>query len=828
MILDNGEEIDLKTHLIKIIEVMTMIFNRDDYKKLIMDKYVFVTMLLSLGELLKCVGENCSFFLKFLEKIKDFLSTFDFILEYLSNEFYEIVKYLKRPENLVDSNNFYIHKNKLTTNLNFFIILLNFSKKFEEKILAEKIIIFGKKIVEKVIKLISQILEIQKEKSLEIIKILIDFLFKFIEGPNIENLNIVFSLGYFKLITFIITNIDYYKLFLNYVNKDIVHHMIDSYIQIECRILKIFIIYYNISFSPQNSIEEFDKMQIWYENNFKKIEKKLKKLFYMSEKEMEGRHYSINKMLLSIKEDDDDEYSKEELCKRIRKSVTHQKSNEIKEKDKDNEDNKDNKDNNDNNDNEEKKCDLEKNGEKRNNDFCIIKFDILLIYYILFNYHKNLSDKERKFKLANGRKKNLIITLCLIFFHTIYSFFKFLCGAIGLLIPFMFYLFKRFQPKNKKDVDYLQDLQDIEIKCENISEIRMINFLNNYIKKVEVSIKNVIYKVYFPMIDKANTLSIYRKEYLKIDETDPADFANYLLSQYDYIQIKAKQNSKINKWIEEIPIISYISKNMHIFYILIIFAGLGSTFLIISSFNTFTSDSEKECGRTRIYYIYAKKETRIQCPRFAFSEAIETFPVIVAIFTLIIIQCIIQGIIFLDYAIRTIFVESGIVKFNYKAGLIKKEGYQANFKISKCNYFLHIILPTFFRCIFNFQTFYYLLSLFFLLLSVIVHPFFNCVILLEFVNRIEVMKSIVKAMYKPGKNILIILLMFIILEYFSSFFAQSFFTLHFPNVNDTKNFFKTFMRMIDETFKQDGGIGTYLDKTLDTDYVPQELTKKIF
>ena len=817
---DDGEGIDINTHLIKIIEVMTMIFNRDDYKKLIIDQYVFSTMLLSLKELLTCVGENFSFFLKFFEKIKDFLNTFDFILEYLSSEFIEIVNYLKRPENLVDSNNFFIHKNKLTTNLDFFITLLNLIKKFEEKILTEKMVKFENAIIEKAIKLISQILEIEKEKSLEIIKILIDFLFKFIEGPNIENLNIVFSLGFFKLISYIITNIDYYKLFLNYVNKDNIHQMIDSYIQIECRILKIFIIYYNISFSPQNSIEEFDKLQIWYENNFKKIEKKLKKLFYMSEKEMEGRHYSINKMLLSIKEDDNDDYSKEELYKRVRKSVTSHKSSETKEMDTDN---------NDNNDNKEKKCELEKKAEnKNNNDFCIIKFDIILIYYILFNYHKNLSDKERKFKLSDKSKNSLIIRVCLVFFKSIYSFVKFLCGAIGILIPFLIYFFKRFKPKNKKDVDYLQDLQDIEIKCENINELKMINFLSNFIKKVEVSIKNVIYKVYFPMIDKANTLSNYRKEYLIIDENDPVDFANYLLSQYDYINIRAKQNAKIDKWIGEIPIINYIFKNMYIFYILIIFAGLGSTFLILSSFNTFTSKFERECGRSIIYYRYAKENARIQCPRFVFSDAFDIYSVIVAIFVLIIIQCVIQGIIFLDYAIRTIFVESGIVKFNYKSELIKNEGYQANFKISKFNYFVHIILPTFFRCIFNFKTIYYLLSLFCLILGVIVHPFFNCVILLEFVNRIEVMQDIVKAMYKPGKNILIILLMFIVLEYFASFFAQSYFTLHFPNLTDTKNYFKIFLRLIDETFKQDGGIGTYLDKTLEPDYVPQELTKKYF
>jgi hypothetical protein len=86
------------------------------------------------------------------------------------------------------------------------------------------------------------------------------------------------------------------------------------------------------------------------------------------------------------------------------------------------------------------------------------------------------------------------------------------------------------------------------------------------------------------------------------------------------------------------------------------------------------------------------------------------------------------------------------------------------------------------------------------------------------------MQTILKAMYRPAKNIFIILLMFIILEYFFSVFAQSFFTYHFPNLTDTKNFLKTFMRMIDQTFKQDGGIGTYLDKTLEPYYEAHTMT----
>ena len=196
----------------------------------------------------------------------------------------------------------------------------------------------------------------------------------------------------------------------------------------------------------------------------------------------------------------------------------------------------------------------------------------------------------------------------------------------------------------------------------------------------------------------------------------------------------------------------------------------------------------------------------------------------IIIFILILLQCILQGLTFINYILRTVFIESEIVKFNYISEILKKSGINAHLTISKCNFILHIIIPTFLKSFFNIKTFYYLISLTFLLLSIIVHPFFNCVILLELVYRVEVMQNILKAMYRPSKNILIILLMFLILEYFFSFIAQSYFTLHFPNITDTKNFLKTFMRMIDQTFKQDGGIGTYLQKSLEPGYERHDIT----
>ena len=122
-----------------------MFFNKKSFQDLVKDKLVLDTMILSVRELLESISEKGTFFLKHFELVKDFLNSLNFILDHLEDEILEIVKYLQRPENLIECDNYYINKIKLERTLEFLLALLNFKTSIDEKILTERVIKFEKK-----------------------------------------------------------------------------------------------------------------------------------------------------------------------------------------------------------------------------------------------------------------------------------------------------------------------------------------------------------------------------------------------------------------------------------------------------------------------------------------------------------------------------------------------------------------------------------------------------------------------------------------------------------------------------------------------------------
>ena len=479
----NKSQLDLES----MTNTLILLFSNETNIKLIENKKVFSPMLSSIKMLLYYIlSKGDGFIFKNIKLFEEFFNKLNFIFDNLSLDFEKIVSFMKKPNKTKDINKFDKKKKKLENILDFLIIFLKF-KKIKEDILTEEINKFIKEVVEKVIKLLFILLELPSRTNFKAINILIEFLFKFIKGPDIKNINLLFSLGFFDLVAYVIKDIDYYNIFLNYLNKENMHEVIDYYATAECKIIKIFIIYYNISHG-NNNIDEFEKLQHWYEDNFDLIKKKLKRLYYMSRKEMEDKEYNIDKMFLFIKEKDD--YDEYEL--KCREGILHNTKNEkegnkiikideinnFENEKKISDENKERM----SDDGEEKKIKIIDKNEKRKlddeekkitdekiNKYCIIKFDLLLAYYSLYNYHLDLATKTE----LNIAKKGIFLSLFLFIFNIIVLILR----IVTIIFYAIYFIIMKLSIKNKTDVDLLQDLKNIENESQTMDEQVIINFL---------------------------------------------------------------------------------------------------------------------------------------------------------------------------------------------------------------------------------------------------------------------------------------------------------------------------------------------------------------
>ena len=216
--------------------------------------------------------------------------------------------------------------------------------------------------------------------------------------------------------------------------------------------------------------------------------------------------------------------------------------------------------------------------------------------------------------------------------------------------------------KDKTDVDILQDLKNIDNESQLIDEQDIVNFLKKYIKEIEISLKNKIYKIYFPMLNKAKTIEKYKEEYYKVEQIDSSDFINYLLSNYDSIHIRAKEYVSINKIIN-LPILDVFFKNLDVLGQILIIFSLISNLIIMLSYNNFVTT----CDDDEILKIRRSSEyVRLKCPYLLYKKTYDSSLVLELLKIFGIIQLILQSIIFVDYIVRIFSVEQAKIILEYK------------------------------------------------------------------------------------------------------------------------------------------------------------------
>ena len=115
-------------------------------------------------------------------------------------------------------------------------IIVSYNAKKNLKLETEFMRNFNTKILKKLIEIIFILLNFNDVESYETINILLDFILNFVQGPEVDNLILLFNSGFLRLVIHLISSIDYAEIIINNINNNMIFEKVDSLIKIEYKV----------------------------------------------------------------------------------------------------------------------------------------------------------------------------------------------------------------------------------------------------------------------------------------------------------------------------------------------------------------------------------------------------------------------------------------------------------------------------------------------------------------------------------------------------------------------------------------------------------------
>ncbi len=87
---------------------------------------------------------------------------------------------------------------------------------------------------------------------------------------------------------------------------------------------------------------------------------------------------------------------------------------------------------------------------------------------------------------------------------------------------------------------------------------------------------------------------------------------------------------------------------------------------------------------------------------------------------------------------------------------------------------------------------------------------------LDIIVRSPLLVNILKSLWRPRRELLLTLVLFLVIEYMFTTFAYWYFGKDYP-LNECISLISCFLTNVDQTFKNDGGIGAYMEMKVENE-----------
>jgi hypothetical protein len=607
----------------KLFENLINLLQIDENKNIVKNSYLFFSVVKSISSMLTFLyKQNKEFLAKNWELMRNLLLSFDFIFDHLAVKLEKIIRFMNSSDSNEKFTKFNRKVEKLKRLIKFITNIIKLKNMKDVEFFTERMKKFNSDVLEKIMRLVKILLKLNNTDSNYTIILLIDFISNFINGPNVENLKLLFSLssnGFYDLMKYAIREIDYYNLCLTKINNPEIHKQLDILMEIEYKIMNIFFIFFNIIHNERGDKMAYIKIKNFYDEEIQNIKKKLQRIYKIFKTEIGDKKFAIDDILYYFT--DQEFYTESDLSERVGhlgkendKKNSQRLFTSATKKLKNIEDKTINLNNEENSSQPKIKTNDEVNqtqglneedgeGKKTSkkhskNQNMLIKFELILIYYNLYIFHKEIITENYTNILI--REYNYLIDI----YQFIVSILSFLIKLIEfpyIILKLILAAIRKSNVKKEKKKTLFSKLYD-DAKVE---ENDMMEFMKMYISSVELCIDDRIYKVFFPILKRAEQIKSNKNALDTSQELE--NFIYHILCNYDTISTDLVQNYKVDLMFD-LPVIRNIFLNMKLFKTISFLIALLINFFILVSFSTW---NESNCENDKDY--------RLNCPSLFYN-----------------------------------------------------------------------------------------------------------------------------------------------------------------------------------------------------------------
>lgn len=376
--------------------------------------------------------------------------------------------------------------------------------------------------------------------------------------------------------------------------------------------------------------------------------------------------------------------------------------------------------------------------------------------YILMNYIVKIEVDSNEYDEEDGEIEEFLIDL------TNSSKDRFtIFGEITALVKNVLQAAKGYWFKLKKSLaskktkkSYMKMEVRLAQKKQLIREV--LSFFSNFVKHIEINRDGQLWKIFFPLLPMCKRLPKEIKEEFNENVnrvTNKIKVEELMIAAPLFLKIM-RHEEKLRLFFNRNKMIGILANREKLWKQCAFYINISINCIIIVSYTSKfvpidATPAEKNYIRLNEPYFFENKE---------FDKTVD---IIVALGTINLVLGLAVVFLFL------IKKAPLIIDHIWKGFFVKRNEMSIFLKIWVC---LKNILISFYICLFDGEFLYYIIYTLMIISGLIIHPFFFVFNLTDFL-RIDELKNVIKAVWIPRKQLLLVLFLFSLVEYYFTIFG---------------------------------------------------------